>query len=139
MPQVHYDLWYHSSQRHGATWLRVCHSRSSANLGAPASSDDGPGLAQIRIEGSSSEVRDQGQHGMSGSRDEAQTADLNSMQRLNGGLGSARAAPAPAPARGAAVLVHERPQQSVWAPMEYDAMPRWSFMDWMRFYFYRHV
>ena len=37
------------------------------------------------------------------------------------------------------MLVRERPQQSVWAPMEYDAMPRWSFMDWMRFYFYRHA
>lgn len=65
--------------------------------------------------------------------------DLENMQRVNGSLAPARAAPALAPARGAAALVRERPQQSVWAPMEYDAMPRWSFMDWMRFYFYRHA
>ena len=139
--QVHYDLWYHSGRQHGARWLRVCRSSSSsANVSAPASGCDVPGLAQIRIDGSLSDMRDKSQQGLSGSGEEAQTADLENTQRVNGSLApAARAAPALAPARGAAALVRERPQQSVWAPMEYDAMPRWSFMDWMRFHFYRHV
>ena len=139
LSQVHYDLWYHCSRPHGATWLHVCHSSSAANLSAPAGSRDVPGLAQIRIDGSSSEVLVKGQQGLSGCGDEAQTADTENMQRLNGSLAPAQAAPALTPARDAPVLVRERPQQSVWAPMEYDAMPRWSFMDWMRFYFYRHA
>lgn len=26
---------------------------------------------------------------------------------------------------------------NVWAPMEYEAMSSWSWIDWMRFMFYR--
>ena len=139
VPQVHYDLWYHGSQRRGATWLRVCRRRSGADPAAPASGHAVPGLAQIRIDGSSSDLCDRSQQGTLGSGEQAQLADPGYLQRLNGSLAPATAVPALAPARGAAVLVRERPQQSVWAPMEYDAMPRWSFMDWMRFYFYRRV
>ena len=98
-----------------------------------------PGLAHVRIDACSSDPVDKAQQGMSGSSYEAQTAGPGSPRRPNGSLAPAVAAHALAPARGAPVLVREREQQSVWAPMDYEAMPRWSFMDWLRFYFYRHV
>lgn len=42
-----------------------------------------------------------------------------------------------APSLAAAAPVRARPQRSVWAAMEYEAMPRWGFMDWLRLFFYR--
>jgi len=54
----------------------------------------------------------------------------------NGGSAAAArdgsAAPPAAPVR-------PRAPRSVWAPMEFEAMPRWGFMDWLRFYFYRRA
>lgn len=44
-----------------------------------------------------------------------------------------------APTLAAAAPVRARPQRSVWAAMEYAAMPRWGFMDWLRFFFYRFI
>jgi hypothetical protein len=51
--------------------------------------------------------------------------------------GSAAAARGGGGATPAAAPVRPRAPRSVWAPMEFEAMPRWGFMDWLRFYFYR--
>lgn len=153
--QVHYELWHHSPRRPCATWLAVC---PASDMDTAQARLDG-----IRIDGATPALPDHDACSGNGPPPMRAALPVSTRSTSTPGAPAARALllePSAVsgeagdrriqrgPSGGAwgvpnqalaAAPVRARPGRSVWAPMEYEAMPRWGIMDWARFLFYRRA